>query len=98
MKAAEASISALSNAVQFLGVSSTEITNNGTQKPTIDGSEVSSLEAGDVVFYGNKEFIWDGAKWIELGDTTVENQRLADLEGWVANNAITEDEIAALFA
>ena len=98
MKAAEASISALSNAVQFLGVSSTEITNNGTQKPTIDGSEVSSLEAGDVVFYGNKEFIWDGAKWVELGDTTVENQRLADLEGWVANNAITEDEIAALFA
>lgn len=98
MKAAEASISALSNAVQFLGVSSTEITNDGTQKPTIGGSVVNSLEAGDVVFHGNKEFIWDGAKWVELGDTTIENQRLADLEEWIDNNAITEGEIEALFA
>lgn len=98
MKAAEASINALSNAVQFLGVSSSTITNNGTQKPTIDGSVVSILDAGDVVFYETKEFIWDGAKWIELGDTTVENQRLAYLEGWITNNAITEAEITALFA
>ena len=106
LKAAETSISALSNAVQFLGVSSTEITNNGTQKPTIDGSEVSSLEAGDVVFYGNKEFIWDGAKdgakWIELGDTTLENQRLGVLEAWVGNGGttgsyITNADINAMF-
>ena len=98
MKAAEESINALSNAVQFLGVSSTEITNNGTQKPTIDNSSVRSLDEGDVVFYKTKEFIWDGAKWIELGDTTAENQRLAYLEGWITHNAITEAEITALFA
>lgn len=103
MKAAEASISALSNAVQFLGVSSTEITNGGTETPTIGGNPVSDLDAGDVVFYGNKEFIWDGAKWIELGDTTVENQRLADLEAWVGDGGatgsyITNADINAMFA
>lgn len=102
LKAAETSISALSNAVQFLGVSSTEITHEGTEKPTIDGSGVSDLDAGDVVFYGNKEFIWDGAKWVELGDTTLENQRLGDLEAWIGNGGatgsyITNADINAMF-
>lgn len=103
LKAAETSISALSNAVQFLGVSSTAITNGGTEKPTINDLAVNSLDAGDVVFYGSKEFIWDGAKWVELGDTTVESQRLDDLEAWVGDGGatgsyITNSDINAMFA
>lgn len=102
LKAAETSISALSNAVQFLGVSSTAITNGGTEKPTIDDSAVNSLDAGDVVFYGNKEFIWDGAKWVELGDTTLESHRLGVLEAWIGNGGttgsyITNSDINAMF-
>jgi hypothetical protein len=45
---------------------------------------------GDIVIVGNKEYIWDEEmtspsestyKWIELGDTTAELQRLTALEG-----------------
>ena len=70
---ARAAIEAITggDAVVFIGVSSTAITDGGTQVPTIAGSDIDSisdLRAGDIVFYKaanepNKEFIWDGSKW-----------------------------------
>lgn len=70
---ARAAIEAITGgaAVVFIGVSSTVITDGGTQVPTISGSDIDSisdLRAGDIVFYKaanepNKEFIWDGSKW-----------------------------------
>lgn len=51
------------------------------------------FEAGDIVVYGNKEYIYDSTSWIELGDTTAEQSRISALEGWkttasqtIANN------------
>ena len=70
---ARAAIEAITggDAVVFIGVSSTAITDGGTEVPTISGSSISTtadLRAGDIVFYKasnqpNKEFIWDGSKW-----------------------------------
>lgn len=70
---ARAAIEAITggDAVVFIGVSSTAITDGGTQVPTIAGSDISStsdLRPGDIVFYKpsgepNKEFIWDGSQW-----------------------------------
>lgn len=70
---ARAAIEAITggDAVVFIGVSSTTITDGGTQVPTIAGSDIDStsdLRPGDIVFYKpsnepNKEFIWDGSKW-----------------------------------
>lgn len=59
------------DALVFVGVSSTAITDGGTEVPTITGSNitsVSNLKAGNIVFYKpdgspNREFIWDGEKW-----------------------------------
>lgn len=56
----------------FLGVSTTAITDGGTQKPTINSSEVTP-ENGNLVVYGNKEFIYagtygSGGTWHEMGD------------------------------
>ena len=90
-------IDALSTATHFIGVSSTEITHDGTQKPTINGTVVDPV-SGDVVIYGHKEFIWSAGKWVELGDTTVENQRLDALETWVDEAIISTTEIDTLFA
>lgn len=36
--------------------------------------------AGDVVVYGQKEFVYDGEKFVELGDVTAETQRIGELE------------------
>ena len=64
---ARQAIEGLGNPTHFLGESTTAITDGGTQKPTIGGSEVTP-NAGDIVVYGNGEFIWSGTAWVELGD------------------------------
>lgn len=47
-----------------------------------------TFKAGDIVIYGNKEFIYDGEAWIELGDTTAESGRITALEGLVGNTSV----------
>lgn len=70
----------LSKAMNFIGVSSTEITDGGTQRPTINGAAVNELKAGDVVLYSvsktvgtdtvtsDLEFVWTGTAWELIGD------------------------------
>lgn len=58
----------LTSAMHFRGISSTAITDGGTQNPTIQGSAIVNKEAGDVVLYDNQEFVWDGTAWELLGD------------------------------
>lgn len=59
--------SAISSVLKFEGVSSTPITDGGTQTPTIGGVQVTPYK-GMVVLYGSKEFVWSGSAWEELGD------------------------------
>lgn len=77
-------ISGLKNAVtggvHFIGVTTTEITNDGTTSPIKIGGKDVVPANGDVVIYGTKEYIWSG-KWIELGD----QGRIAQLETKVNN-------------
>lgn len=60
----------VTGAMVYKGTTSTEITDGGTQAPTIGGSSVAvnNLQAGNVVLYGSKEFVWNGSKWELLGD------------------------------
>ena len=73
---------AIAGGVHFIGISSTEITDKGTQTPTIDGW-TGPVNKGDIVIdnEGAAEFIWDGSAWQKLGDTTAELERIAVLEG-----------------
>ena len=59
----------LSGAMAFRGVTVTEISTGSTGNQ-VDMEDGTSLVAkkGDVVIYGNKEFVWVGSKWQELGD------------------------------
>lgn len=85
--ALENSVGGLSGAMQFLGKSSTPITDGGAQAPTISGSVVvvANLKNGNVVLYDNQEFVWDGSKWELFGDegsyalktTTINNKALS---------------------
>lgn len=57
-------------AMRFRGTSTTIITDGGIENPTINGIEITSVTEGDVVFYGDKEFIWNGFSWEVFGDET----------------------------
>ena len=60
----------LSNAMHFLGVTTTNIstgTANTTATVTIGGSNITAT-AGDVVLYGSQEYVWGNSKWNLLGD------------------------------
>lgn len=55
------------DAIVFIGVSSTPLTDGGNQLPTIDGSQVTPA-AGQLFFYGSGEFVYgNDSKWHELG-------------------------------
>lgn len=61
-------VSGLSGAMHYIGTSTSEITDGGTQNPTISGYSGTAKTAGNVVIYGSKEFVWDGSAWEEFGD------------------------------
>ena len=54
----------LNGAMHFEGVSSTDPVND---KVTIDGKPDYVAAAGDVVIYNTIEYVYDGAKWVQLG-------------------------------
>ena len=59
----------LSGAMAFVGVTVTAISQGSTQNEIdLDDSTTYIAKKGDVVIYGNKEFVWVGSKWQELGD------------------------------
>ena len=64
-------IEALGSPTHFAGSTTTALTDQATTNPIkIDGADYNA-HAGDVVVNGSKEFIFDGTKWIELGDNSV---------------------------
>lgn len=59
---------AIAGGVTFMGETTTALTDGATTNPiTINGASVTALK-GYLVVSGNKEFVFDGTKWIELGD------------------------------
>lgn len=65
-------VASIGTPLDYIGVSSTSITDGGVEHPTIDGQSVdpSTLTPGSVVLYGSKEFVWNGEHWNEFGDTS----------------------------
>ncbi len=59
---------AITGGVSFIGATTTALTDGATTNPiTINGKSVTAI-TGNLVSYGDKEFLFDGAKWIEMGD------------------------------
>ena len=61
-------IAALSGGVFFLGVTTTALTDGATTNPIVVNSQSITAINGNIVVYGNAEFVFDGTKWIEFGD------------------------------
>lgn len=61
-------IEALESFTTYLGVTTTALTDGATTNPiTINGQSVTA-QAGNIVLYGNQEFIFDGTHWNQFGD------------------------------
>lgn len=59
----------LDSALKFHGTSTTEIKDGSTTKTvTLSTGASHTAENGCVLFYGNKEFIWNGSSWEEFGN------------------------------
>ena len=58
----------IAGGMSFIGQTTTEITDQSTVNPiTISGASYTAV-SGSLVVYGDKEFVFDGDKWIEFGD------------------------------
>lgn len=67
----EAIQSAISGGVTFMGETTTALTDGATATSiVVNGSTITSVK-GYLVVYGNKEFVYDGTKWIEIGDLSL---------------------------
>lgn len=69
--------SAIAGGVTFMGETTTALTDGATTTTiTINSASVTAVK-GYLVVYNSKEFVFDGTKWIEMGDLSL----IGDL-GW----------------
>lgn len=81
----ERKIGNLSNIMNFLGTTTTALSNGSkTSKITIGSKEVTA-KAGDVVVNGNKEFVFDGSQWAEIGDVSAQATAITNLQNRVTD-------------
>lgn len=57
----------LGAALKYKGITTTNVVDDRTTANVTIDSKTHTPSTGDVVFYGNKEFVWNGSKWEELG-------------------------------
>lgn len=61
-------ISQLENYTDYLGVTSTNITDGSTTNPITINNKSVTAKKGNIANYGAREFIWNGSAWQEFGD------------------------------
>lgn len=67
----EAIQAAISGGLKFIGETTTPLTDGSTTNPIeINGSLVTA-HSGNIVLYGQKEFLFDGTQWLEMGDLSL---------------------------
>ena len=93
---ARARIDALESYTDYLGVTTTELTDGASTNPiTIGGKSVTAV-VGNIVNYGSKEFIFNGSIWQEFGDLSalgaLAYEDTADVTGTAAAQNFTGTE------
>lgn len=61
-------IEALGSPAHFIGQTTTPLTDGATTNPIVINGEDVTAKNGDIVVYQSQEFIFDGSKWVRLGD------------------------------
>lgn len=92
----QTALNKVTNIMDFIGVSETDpMGEDGDGKGviTINDEIITTLHVGDVVIYGDKEFVYDGSKWTEFGDATGNASAITDLTERVATNEEDIDDL-----
>lgn len=63
--------SAISGGLNLLGETTTALSDNATTNPITINSASVTARKGDLALYGKKEFLFNGTKWIEMGDLSL---------------------------
>lgn len=87
----------LSQALKYHGVSETALTDGSTTNPITILGESHTAESGCVVFYNNKEFVWNGSVWEELGDLSGVDFTGYATEKWVEDKKYLTQETDPVF-
>ena len=68
---ARAAIGTISGAMTYLGTTTTAISDGSATNPITIGGKSVTVVAGNVVIYGNSEYVWSDteSKWREFGST-----------------------------
>ena len=90
IEALEGQITGLSGAMHFKGVVNSD--------PTAEGFVVDEYVAGDVVVFGEKEYVFNDGKFVEFGDVSAEGDRIAALETKVGEAGAEGTDPTGLFA
>lgn len=82
----------LSNPMNYLGKTSTAVTDGGTESPTLGGT-ITVPTAGDVVLYGNQEFLW--VSYTNQENQTVSHwELLGDQGSYAIKGSIVKNDLA----
>lgn len=54
----------------LVGETTTPLTDGATTNPIVVDGQSYTAQPNDAVIYGNKEFLYTGARWIEFGDVS----------------------------
>ena len=68
---------AIAGGVTFMGETTTPLTDGATTSSIVINDSTVTAVKGYLVVYNSKEFVFDGTKWIEMGDLSL----IGDL-GW----------------
>lgn len=63
--------SSIAGGLNFLGETTTALADNTTTNPITINSASVTAKKGDLAVYGKKEFLFNGTKWIEMGDLSL---------------------------
>lgn len=67
-KGARDLIDQIQSYTEYLGVTTTALTDGATTNPITIGGKSVTAKKGNIANYGAKEFIWNGSAWQEFGD------------------------------
>lgn len=76
----EGKIGNLSNIMNFLGTTTSDVKQDATITSIVIDSDTVTAVKGDVVVKGAKEFVFDGAKWQEIGDVSAQATAISGLQ------------------
>ena len=81
----------ISAPLDFVGTTTTALTDGATTNPITVNSASYTAVKGDVVLYGDKEFLFTGSAWEELGDASALADAVATLgaKQVIAGNGLT---------